>query len=82
MKNSSKLDDLLIDLADEWAEFLLAGKAGDGVVALNKAKQQIKDLMLDIIGEDEPTDIMESELGRGGARNQLRAVQRAKVEDL
>lgn len=93
MKNSSKLDDLLIELVDEWVEFVLNGKAGDGAVAVDKTKQEIKQLFLEIIGEDElnvqdgdATKYSREQLERlipiRQRLNYFRTELRKKVEDL
>lgn len=40
-----RIDQILTDLVDGWADFLLNGKEGDGIAALKEAKDALLQLM-------------------------------------
>jgi hypothetical protein len=77
----SKLDDIQIKLVDDWVQFLGHGKRGEGAIKIAESKQAIKDLILELIGEDEKFRNV-YQWQQDEPLNLLRAELRQKVQEL
>lgn len=76
---SSKLEDILTEFEDRKSKY--SGWVGD---AHKEAKQAIKDLFIELIGEDEDIDSIDKyqERRRTINRNKFRSALRTKIEEL